>query len=97
VTDTSGEVRFEFQHPELLRRYRFALRTGDYLLCRECGCFIAAVVLTGQGGRAAVNINTLRAPPQGLRPGKLVMPEVDSVDGRRARRARSWTPVVGPV
>jgi hypothetical protein len=97
TADPEGLVQFDFKLPEFLRRYRFGLRTGDYLVCRECGTYIAAVLLTGRGALATVNVNSLREPPKSLPPGKPVSPELESMEARRAARARSWTPVMGPV
>lgn len=97
AADPQGEVRFEFTLPEYLRRYRFGLRTADFLVCRACGVFVAAVLITGRGALAAVNVNTLRDLPDKLPAAKPVAHGQESAEERRARRARSWTPVVGPV
>lgn len=97
AADPEGEVRFEFMLPEYLRRYRFGLRTADFLVCRACGVFVAAVMITGRGALAAINVNALRDLPDRLPAAKPVAHGVESAEERRARRARSWTPVVGPV
>jgi hypothetical protein len=90
-------VQFDFKQPEFLRRYRFGLRTADFLICRECGTYIAAVLLSGRGAHAAININTLRDAPSGVGPGRPVLRQGESIEERRARRVQTWTPVVGPV
>jgi hypothetical protein len=92
-----GELQFRFERPEFLRRYRFALRTADFLVCKECGTYVAAVLLSGRGAQGVINLNTLREPPKGLRPGKTVSYDGESGEVRRARRVLTWTPVVGPV
>lgn len=97
TSDPAGEVQFRFERPEFLRRYRFALRTADYLICKECGTYVAAVLLSGRGAHASINANTLRLPPAGLQPGKAVIHDGESVEARRARRVQTWTPVAGPV
>lgn len=97
TSDPLGELQFRFERPEFLRRYRFALRTADFLICKECGTYVAAVLLSGRGAQAVVNVNTLRAPPAGLQPGKPVSHDGESGEARRARRVQTWTPVVGPV
>ncbi len=97
TSDPLGELKFRFERPEFLRRYRFALRTADFLVCKECGTYVAAVLLSGRGAQAALNVNTLREPPAGLQPGKPVSHEGESGEMRRARRVQTWTPVVGPV
>lgn len=97
TSDPAGELYFRFERPELLRRYRFALRSADFLICKECGTFVAAVLLSGRGVRGAVNLNTLRAVPERLPAGRAVNHDGESVEARRARRGETWTPVVGPV
>jgi hypothetical protein len=97
TSDPAGELQFRFERPEFLRRYRFALRTADFLVCKECGTYVAAVLLSGRGAQAAINVNTLRTPPKGLPPGKPVSHDGESGEARRGRRVQTWTPVVGPV
>ncbi|MEO8445618.1 MAG: aldehyde-activating protein [Gammaproteobacteria bacterium] len=97
TADPAGELQFRFERPEFLRRYRFALRTADFLICKECGTCVAAVLLSGRGAHAVINVNTLRAPPKGLHAGKPVSHDGESGEDRRARRVQAWTPVVGPV
>lgn len=97
TADPDGEARFDFRHPEFLRRYRFGLRTADYLVCRECGVFVAAVMITGHGALASINVNTLHEPPSAVPAGKPVQHDGESAEARRARRSKLWTPVAGPV
>jgi len=97
TSDPAGELQFRFERPEFLRRYRFALRTADFLVCKECGIYVGAVLLSGRGAQATINLNTLRDPPKGLRPGKPVNHDNESGEIRRGRRVQTWTPVVGPV
>lgn len=97
TSDSSGELQFRFERPEFLRRYRFSLRTADFLICKECGTYVAAVLLSGRGAQGVINLNTLREPPKGLRPGTAVSHDGESGESRRARRVLTWTPVAGPV
>lgn len=97
VADPGGEVQFDFRLPEHLRRYRFGLRTAEFLLCRDCGMYVAAVLITGRGALASINVNTLKEPPRDLPAGRLLAQTTESSEERRARRAAAWTPVVGPV
>ena len=97
VADPQGTVRFRYVYPDRLRRYRFALRTADFLICRECGMYVGAVMMTGDGAVAAVNLNTLKERPRGLAAAKAASDKGESMEERRARRRRLWTPVHGPV
>jgi hypothetical protein len=97
TSDAAGTVQFRYMYPDRLRRYRFGLRTADFLVCRECGTFIGAVMMTGSGAVAAINVNVLRERPRRLATPKAVNYRNESIDQRRARRRETWTPVFGPV
>lgn len=97
TSDPEARVRFRYVYPDRLRRYRFALRTADFLVCRECGMYVGAVMMTGAGAVAAVNLNVLRERPRGLPAAKAVNYRNESLEERRARRREHWTPVYGPV
>lgn len=84
---------FRAANERSVQRYRFGLRTADFLVCGKCGVYIAAMVVTPRGRFATLNINALEE--------KLHVPEATSVSyegesaGQRLhRRERSWTPVV---
>jgi hypothetical protein len=90
-------VTFRYSQPERLRRYRFGLRTADFLLCKECGTYIGAVMLTGSGAVAVINVNALKETPRTLAAAKAVNYKSESLEVRRSRRLKTWTPVFGPV
>lgn len=97
VSDPEGTVHFRYVHPDRLRRYRFSFRTTDFLICRECGIYLGAVMMTGSGAVAAINVNTLRERPRGLPAARAVNYRNESLEQRRARRLEKWTAVYGPV
>ncbi|MCC7049109.1 MAG: aldehyde-activating protein [Alphaproteobacteria bacterium] len=73
-------------------RYRFGTRTADYLICRRCGVYVAAVCETAAGLRAVANVNSLDGRAAFTR-----VPEAMDYDGetppaRLARRAERWMP-----
>lgn len=97
TADPAGEMQFRFIHPEFLRRYRFGLRTADFLTCKECGTLVAAVLLSRRGAHSMINVNSLREIPKRMPAGKPIQNNGESAEERRTRRARTWTPVSGPV
>ena len=97
TSDPKGQVSFRYLQPDRLRRYRFGLRTADFLICRQCGMYIGAVMLTGAGAVGIINVNTLKEPPRTLPDPKPVNYKAESLEDRRARRLKSWTAVRGPV
>ena len=95
VTDPGGSVRIGVADAALLERYRFGLRTADFLLCRRCGVYLGA--LHDEGGRswATININAFRSTAGLGKAAEPVSYDGESADERRARRRARWTPVEG--
>lgn len=76
------------------QRYRFGLGITDFLICRGCGLYIAAVIADADGHLATLNVNILEdrdrfdpAPP-------LVHYDGENAEGRLGRRRKQWTPTV---
>lgn len=75
-----------------MQRYRFALQTADFLLCRVCGVYVAAVVASPLGRFATLNVNTI----DGVSTADATPTSYDgeTPDQRQERRMRQWTPVI---
>ncbi|MBV9990937.1 MAG: aldehyde-activating protein [Alphaproteobacteria bacterium] len=91
TSDPNGRMRIRVREPGLLERYRFALKTADFLVCRRCGVYIGALL---EDGWFTVNANTFKPPPPLDHPAVPHDFGAESPDERIARRKRSWTPVV---
>ena len=95
VTDPRGLVRLRVRNPAELGRYRFGQHTAEFLVCRSCGVYVAALMATSDGRLVAtVNVNTLAARTRFTREALSVDYEAESAEARRARRASRWTPAV---
>jgi hypothetical protein len=92
TSDPEGTVRLVVADASKLHRYRFASRSADFLLCRDCGAYIAAVVDTPHGSFATVNVNVL-LPAIDLPAAKAVSYDAEDPAQKQARRERNWTPV----
>jgi hypothetical protein len=93
TTDPSGQLEIEICDPARLLRYRFGLNTADYLLCSECGIYVAAVLTDGGRSWATLNVNLIDqiaddrfAAPTPVEYG------AEDRDARIARRKARWTP-----
>ena len=91
LSDPKGSLRFVHADPSQLQRYQFALRTADFLLCRQCGVYIAAVTRDGKHG--IINTRTL-LDATALPDPKPMVYEGETEATRLARRAERWTPIV---
>jgi hypothetical protein len=92
VSDPQGSVSFRIAEPSKLARYRFATRSADFLVCLNCGVYVAALLTSGNGQFATLNINTIEARLD--LPGAVpVSYEGESAAQKRSRRQQRWTPV----
>jgi hypothetical protein len=60
IADPAGRAVIEVKDADRLSRYRFGLKTAEYLVCRDCGVYVAAVTPEEIGEvRAIVIVNAL--------------------------------------
>jgi len=93
TSDPNGTIRIEVRDEAKLSRYRFGLKTADFLLCRECGVYIGALMEHGGGMWFTVNVNTFRDRPSDAMAAVPHDFDGEDVAGRIARRKEKWTPV----
>lgn len=94
VADPDGLFEVEADDWSLVEPYRFGSGTADFLICRQCGVYVAAVCETAAGLRAVVNVNCLadRASFTGVP--STVDHEGETSEARLARRAVNWMPAI---
>ena len=93
TSDPDGRLTFVFDEPEQLQRYRFALQTADFLLCRRCGVYIGAVIEIDGEAFGIINTHALDDTPDDIAPVGAISYDDEDVAGRVGRRAERWTPV----
>jgi hypothetical protein len=93
TSDPEGSARFVISDHTKLNRYRFGLHSADFLVCRNCGVYVAAVVVTARGPLATLNVNVLR-PPVDVPVATAISYEEETPQQKLARREQRWTPVV---
>jgi hypothetical protein len=94
VADREGLFEVWADDWSLVENYRFGTRTCDFLICRKCGIFVAAVAETPRGTRAVVNVNCLND-----RGRFTAIPVVHDFEGetsetRSSRHAANWMPAM---
>jgi hypothetical protein len=93
TSDPNGAFRLAVKDTAKLQRYRFGLGTADFLICRDCGAFVGALMEMDGKAWITVNANTFRPVPP---PGVFESPHdfgAEDAAGRIARRKAKWTPV----
>jgi hypothetical protein len=94
VTDPAGALEVRLRDPGEVSRYRFGLRTADFLVCRTCGVYVAAVCTIDGATYATLNANTLDARASFTQRPVPVNLDAETAAERIARRRRVWTPAV---
>jgi len=92
TSDPDGRVSISFTSPARVTRYRFGTRTADFLICADCGAYVAAVTEVAGRSYAVLNINTFDARDAFIAALQPMDYEGETPGRRRARRAERWTP-----
>jgi hypothetical protein len=85
-------VRIEAQGAALVR-YRFGLKTADFLICGRCGVYVASVCEVDGRPYAVINVNALAERAAFVSPPVAMTYEGEDTAARMARRKQRWTPV----
>ncbi len=93
TSDPAGSLVFVEGKPEALNRYAFALKTADFLVCRNCGAYIGAMTPSGERRFGIINVRVLHPLADRLRSPERMNYENEGASGRQARRDLRWTPI----
>lgn len=91
VTDPNGNLTISAPQGAL-NRYRFGLRITDYLLCKNCGAYVAAIMHGGARELATLNVAGTMIGGLWERDALSARFDGESAEARRERRRRGWTP-----
>jgi len=92
TSDPESSIEFNAARPALLNRYRFGARTADFMICRECGVYVGALIETERGSFGIINVNALQPMPAGLPDPVPMEYGAESRDERITRRELRWSP-----
>ena len=95
TSDPAGAIRFEVRDPARLTRYRFGLRTADFLVCAHCGIYVGALMRDGGAHYAIVNANTFDEVARLTQPAMPMDYDGEDPARRLARRKQRWSPASG--
>ena len=93
TSDPRGSLQFYERVPAALHRYQFGLKITDFLLCRDCGVYIGAMMQSESGSCGIVNVRVLHSLRDELRKAEGVSYDNEDPAERRARRESRWTPI----
>jgi hypothetical protein len=87
-----GRVEIQIREPAELSRYRFGLGTAEFLICRRCGVYVAALMTDADGYYATLNVLALAERERFTQPVTAVSYDAEDAATRVARRKARWTP-----
>lgn len=90
ASDPAGRLVIEVREPERLGRYRFALGITDFLVCRTCGVYVAAVTEIDGRPLGVLNVNVLDEHEPFARAPTPMEYGAERVEEREARRGKVW-------
>lgn len=94
VSDPAGKLEVRVRDAGAISRYQFGLRASEFLICRRCGVYVAAVCTIDGRTYATLNANTLADRGAFTQRPVPVDFDAENVEQRLARRRRAWTPAV---
>jgi hypothetical protein len=88
TSDPAGKITVDIGEPGVTSRYRFGLKSADFLICGRCGVFIGAFM----DALAVLNLNALDERARFVQPAQPMDYDGESLEERLARRRERWTP-----
>ena len=95
TSDPQGRAELHVRDAALLTRYRFGLRTADFLVCARCGVYVGATIEDSGARYAILNANTFDEAAAFTQVATPMDYEGEDTASRRARRVARWTPLEG--
>jgi hypothetical protein len=93
ISDPDGDLTITVSEGDRLSRYRFGLKAADFLVCKECGVYVAAFMPDPDdaNGYATLMSVTLDERARYCEAQPTSYSGEDEA-GRRQRRREKWTP-----
>ena len=88
VSDPAGRLTLRFRETAI-ERYRFGTRSSDFIVCRSCGTYVAAII----DGYGVLNVVGADVRILADKPARPVSYEDETAALRLQRRRERWTPL----
>jgi hypothetical protein len=92
ASDPEGRLTLTSAKP--LTRYRFGYKTADFLICPDCGTYVATLMEGSRGAVGVINVVGLQIDELEHLPVTLTSLEGESNEERLQRRNARWTPMI---
>jgi hypothetical protein len=91
-SDPRAQVILTATDREQLQLYTFGLKTSKQVICRQCGVYVAMILVDGDQVWSVINIDTLDDRALFTREPQPRDYSAEDHQGRIARRKARWTP-----
>ncbi len=93
ISDPSGDLEITVKDADLLSRYQFGLKVADFLVCKECGVYVAAFMPDPDDANGYATLMSVTLDERA----RYCVAQPTSYSGedeagRRQRRREKWTP-----
>lgn len=93
VSDPEGKAVISVRDGSSLSRYQFGLKAADFLICRECGVYVAAFMPDPDDAHGFATLMSVTLDDRTRFPqAQPTVYEGEDEAGRRQRRRERWTP-----
>ena len=93
TSDPTGRLVFHVGQGASLQRYRFGLKTADFLVCGSCGVYVGAQIETARGAFGIINTLAMTPRPPELPVAAPANYDAEDPNQRLGRREQRWTPL----
>ena len=92
TADPNGELEVYIKDKSRLSKYRFGLGITDFLVCKECGIYVAAVMVDPENGKllATCVVNALDVSDKNVKAPAAAHYEEETSTDRLQRRRKRW-------
>ena len=92
TADPNGELEVYVKDKSKLSKYRFGLGLTDFLVCKECGIYVAAVMEDPENGKllATCVVNALDVSDKNVKAPAAAHYEEETSTDRLQRRRKRW-------
>jgi hypothetical protein len=91
-SDPGAQVILTATDREQLQLYTFGLKTSKQVICRQCGVYVAMILVDGDQVWSVINIDTLDDRALFTREPQARDYSAEDQEGRIARRKARWAP-----
>lgn len=93
VSDPQGDLTILVKDGDKLSRYQFGLQTCDFLICRDCGVYVAAFAPETGNEQGYATLMSFCLDERARYPASSPSDYAgEDAENRRARRRKVWTP-----